>query len=161
MTTPQSALEPSPQPSSAPKTAPVESRPGGPGYLLRGLYFILIGWWLGLIWTLLAWIFNITIIGLPLGILMINAIPQIMTLRPSRVQTRVDVVNGQTVVRQFPATQHPFLLRALYFVLIGWWFSFIWMLMAWIIIPLTLGLGIPLSCWMFDRTPDVTTLARS
>ena len=44
----------------------------GPGYLVRGLYFIFVGSWLGAIWMLIAWILNITIIGLPLGLAMLN-----------------------------------------------------------------------------------------
>ncbi len=132
----------------------------GPGCLVRGLYFIFIGSWLGLIWVLLAWFFNLTIIGLPLGLAMINRIPQVMTLRPERVQTTVTVRDGAPVVRQTPLTQPPFLLRALYFVVIGFWFSLVWTLLAWIFTAFTLGFGLPLAFWMFDRTPCVTTLAR-
>ena len=41
---------------------------GGTGCLVRGLYFIFIGWWFGLLWVLAAWFLNLTIIGLPLGL---------------------------------------------------------------------------------------------
>lgn len=132
----------------------------GPGCLVRGLYFIFVGSWLGLIWILVAWFFNLTIIGLPLGLAMINRIPQVMTLRPERVQTTVEVRDGAPVVRQTPLKQPPFLLRALYFIVIGFWFSLVWMLLAWIFTGLTLGLLLPLAFWMFDRVPCVTTLAR-
>jgi uncharacterized membrane protein YccF (DUF307 family) len=133
----------------------------GPGCLVRGLYFIFIGSWLGLIWILAAWFFNLTIIGLPLGLAMINRIPQVMTLRPVRVQTIVEVRNGAPVVNQRPLEQPPFILRALYFIVIGFWLSLVWMLLAWIFTGLTLGLGLPLAFWMFDRVPAITTLARS
>ena len=99
----------------------------GPGCLVRVLYFIFIGWWFGLIWILGAWFFNLTIIGLPLGLAMINSIPQVMTLRPVRVQTTVVVKDGAPVLRQTAVEQHPFLLRAIYFLVIGWWFSAIWL----------------------------------
>lgn len=132
----------------------------GPGCLVRGLYFIFVGSWLGLIWILAAWFFNLTIIGLPLGLAMINRIPQVMTLRPERVQTTVVVKDGAPVVRQTSLKQPPFLLRALYFIVIGFWFSLVWMLVAWIFTGLTLGLLLPLAFWMFDRVPCVTTLAR-
>jgi uncharacterized membrane protein YccF (DUF307 family) len=136
------------------------STPRGPGCLVRGLYFIFVGSWLGAIWMVLAWIFNITIIGLPLGLAMLNRIPQIMTLQPVRVQTTVSVANGAPVIRQTPLKQNAFLLRALYFLLIGFWFSLIWMLIAWAVAGFTLGLGLPIAFWMFDRVPQLTTLAR-
>lgn len=132
----------------------------GPGCLVRGLYFIFVGSWLGLIWILAAWFFNLTIIGLPIGLAMINRLPQVMTLRPVRVQTTVEMRNGTPVVRQTPLAQSPFILRALYFIAIGFWFSLVWMLLAWIFTTLTVGLGLPLAFWMFDRVPCVTTLAR-
>ena len=132
----------------------------GPGLLIRVLWFLFIGWWLGLIWVLTAWFFNLTIIGLPLGLFMINNTPQVMTLQPARVQTVVDARNGTQVIRQLPLEQPPFLLRALYFLVIGFWFSLVWMLLAWLISLVTLGLAFPLSFWMFNRVPCVTTLAR-
>jgi uncharacterized membrane protein YccF (DUF307 family) len=137
-----------------------ETSQAGPGLLVRVLWFIFIGWWLGLIWALLAWFFNLTIIGLPLGLAMINNIPQIMTLRPARVYTVLETRNGEQVIRQRPLEQHPFLLRALYFLVIGFWLSLVWMLLAWLISLVTLGLAFPLSFWMFNRVPAVTTLAR-
>jgi len=132
----------------------------GPGCLVRGLYFLFIGIWLGLIWVVIAWFFNLTIIGLPIGLLMINRIPQVMTLRPQRVQTTVEVKNGAPVIRQTPLRQNPFLLRALYFIVIGFWFSLVWMLLAWLLTAVTFGLAIPLTFWMFDQVPAITTLAR-
>lgn len=137
-----------------------ETSQSGPGLLIRVLWFLFIGWWLGLIWVLIAWFFNLTIIGLPLGLAMINNIPQVMTLRPSRVYTVVENRNGTQVIRQRSLEQNPFLLRALYFLVIGFWFSLVWMLLAWLISLVTLGLAFPISFWMFDRVPAVTTLAR-
>jgi hypothetical protein len=138
----------------------IETTQSGPGLLIRVLWFIFMGWWLGLIWVLIAWFFNLTIIGLPLGLAMINNIPQVMTLRPSRVTTVVENREGTLVIRKKPLEQHPFLLRALYFLVIGIWFSLVWMLLAWLISLVTLGLAFPLSFWMFNRVPAVTTLAR-
>jgi hypothetical protein len=34
------------------------------------------------------------------------------------------------------------------------------MLLAWIFLVFTFGLAMPLSIWMFDRVPAITTLAR-
>ncbi|MEA5077297.1 MAG: YccF domain-containing protein [Anaerolineaceae bacterium] len=137
----------------------IPSNPG-PGCLVRGLYFIFVGSWLGAIWMLIAWFLNVTIIGLPLGLAMLNRLPQIMTLRPERMQTTVVTRNGNTYVNQTPLPQRSFIGRAFYFILIGWWFSLIWMIIAWLIAGITLGLGLPVAFWMFDRVPEITTLAR-
>ena len=141
------------------QTTTVKVPKSGPGIIIRILYYIFVGSWLGLIWTLLAWLFNLTIIGLPLGLAMINRIPQVMTLKPARVNATAKVVDGKTVITQTKIKQRPFLLRAIYFLLIGFWFSLVWMLLAWLFSTITLGLGLPLSIWMFDRAPAVTTLA--
>lgn len=132
----------------------------GPPLLLRALWFLLIGLWLGALWTVVAWVFIASIIGLPLGLLMINRLPQVMTLKPPATQTRVQVYNGVVVVGRGRVPQHPFALRALYFLLMGWWASLLWLLSAWLLTGATLGLGLPLAFWMFDRFPTVTTLAR-
>jgi len=132
----------------------------GPGCLVRGLYFLFIGLWLGLIWVVVAWFFNLTIVGLPIGLLMINRIPQVMTLRPQRVQTTVEIREGSPVIRQTTIRQNPFLLRALYFFVIGFWFSLVCMLLAWLLTAVTFGLAFPLTFLMFDQVPAITTLAR-
>jgi uncharacterized membrane protein YccF (DUF307 family) len=142
-------------------SSPVKLSNPGPGCLIRGLYFIFVGSWLGLLWILAAWFFNLIIIGLPLGLKMINMIPQIMTLKPKRVQVVAAVQNGATVLKEVRVRQHPFLGRALYFLLIGCWLSLVWMLLAWIFAFLTLGFGMALAFWMFDRVPAITTLARN
>jgi len=132
----------------------------GPGCLVRGLYFIFIGLWLGAVWIVVAWILNVTIIGLPIGLLMINSLPQVMTLQPARRQTTVEVRNGVPVIRTEPIRQENFFVRMIYFLLIGWWFSLIWMALAWALTGITLGLGLPIAFWMFDRVPALTTLKR-
>ena len=47
----------------------------GPGLLVRALWFVFIGWWLTGIVSAIAWFAMVTIIGLPLGIWLINRIP--------------------------------------------------------------------------------------
>ncbi len=132
----------------------------GPGLLIRALYFIFVGLWLGGIWTTIAWVLVVSIIGLPLGLMMLNRIPQIMTLKPVRENRYMVQQDGRWVMRKYTKEQPSFLARALYFILIGWWFSALWLLSAWAIAGITLGLGLPLSFWMFDRVPAITTLSR-
>lgn len=132
----------------------------GPGCLIRILYFIFVGLWLGGIVTIAAWILIVSIIGLPLGLWLLNRLPMLMTLKPLKTEARVAVVDGKVVYREEKARQHPFLVRALYFILIGWWFSAIWLALAWLLTGITLGLGLPIAFWMFDQVPAITTLAR-
>lgn len=82
-----------------------------------------------------------------------------MTLRPVRTQTRVANVGNVMVVQQGESAQYPFLLRAAYFVVVGWWLSALWLLAAWALVGISFGLGLPLAFWMFDRVPAIITLA--
>jgi hypothetical protein len=91
---------------------------------------------------------------------MINRIPQVMTLKPVRTRTTVAMYNGVMVVSQARPLQYPFLARALYFLVVGWWASLVWLVLTYTIIVATLGLGLPLAFWMCDQVPAITTLAR-
>ena len=127
----------------------------GPGLLVRALYFILFGWWFSAIWAVVAWILCLTIIGLPFGLYMLNRLPQVVTLKPSRSDL-VLTTTGRVVERDVP--QLPFLLRAVYFLLIGWWLSAIWLAIAWALNVSIIGMVI--GFWMFDRTATLVSLAR-
>jgi uncharacterized membrane protein YccF (DUF307 family) len=125
-----------------------------PNLLLRMIWFILVGWWLTGILSAFAWAVNATVIGLPLGLWIINRLPFVATLRPPGSLYWVD----EGVLR--PATkQHPFLLRTIYFLLIGWWFSGLWMAAAWVLLSSIIGM--PLAFWMYGRIGAVTTLYRT
>ena len=67
-------------PSASGATDTVYAR--GPGLLVRAIWWIFIGWWASGIAVAIAWIALITIIGIPLGIWIINRLPSILTLRP-------------------------------------------------------------------------------
>ena len=132
---------------------------GGPGCLLRALWFIFIGWWLALAWIAVAWIFNITIIGLPVGLAMLNRVPQVMTLSPGPEQeVVVHELGGITRISR-GREQFPFLLRVVYFVLIGWWLSLIWTVVGYLmmVIPFTWPIGLA----MFHVIGFITTLRRN
>lgn len=135
----------------------IEAREGFP-FILRVIWFFLVGWYVSLPWILLAWFLNITIIGLPLGLWMINRVPLVLTLRTQRGYN-VATTEGQEVTWRYEGVeQHPFGLRALYFALVGWWLSLIWSVLAWALCVSIIGL--PLGVWMFNRLPEVTTLMR-
>ncbi len=146
---------------AGPSVVVVQAPSGGPNLLIRALWFLFIGLWVGAFCTSLAWLLNVTIIGLPLGLYIINRLPQIMTLKPTPSNLQVVAQNGVVVISQGGPTQQPFLLRAVYFLLIGWWLSGLWLAFAWALIGVTFGLGLPLAFVMFNAVPAVTTLRRS
>jgi uncharacterized membrane protein YccF (DUF307 family) len=69
---------------------------------------------------------------------------------------RRQIENGEIVSG---VRQRPFLLRAIYFVLIGWWLSGLWMAVAYVMLISIIGL--PIAFWMYGRIGAVTTLFRT
>ena len=71
----------------------IRESPGFP-FILRVLWFIFIGWHVTFWWVLAAWLLNLTIIGMPLGLWMLNRVPLVLTLRTQRTyavsETRSD-----------------------------------------------------------------------
>ena len=70
-------------------------------FVLRVIWFFVLGWEIAAVWILVAWLFNITIIGLPLGLWMINRVPQVLTLNPGGDY----YVNGKTGERHFKSAE--------------------------------------------------------
>ena len=137
----------------------VKTQSEAPPLLLRVIYFLLFGWWFTGVWINAAWIFNVTIIGLPLGLWMIDRVPQVLTLSPMSGVLQTTVRDGQiVVVSRAGLPQLSWLIRLVYFVFVGWWFSLLWSNVAWIISATIIGL--PFGIWMFHRLPGVTTLMR-
>jgi uncharacterized membrane protein YccF (DUF307 family) len=134
--------------------------PKGPGCLVQLLWFLLVGWWLAQIWVVTAWILCVSIIGLPFGVMMLNRVPQVLALRdPGEVRVRARRIgDNMWVYEQVEAPQFPLLIRALYFVLVGWWLSALWMILAYFICCTIIGL--PLGVWMFDLVPFLVSLRR-
>lgn len=114
---------------------------------IRALWFLFAGLWLGQIWLIVAWVLNLTVIGLPVGLWMLSLMPQVMTLRQRR----------QGLQLQRDRSSASFAVRAIYFVLIGWWLSLLWLQLSWVAALSVIGL--PLSFLMFERVGTVTTLA--
>lgn len=131
----------------------------GPPFIVRALYFLLIGWWLTYLWVVFAWLLNLTVIGLPIGLTMLNLVPQVLTLEPIRRNFIAEyTASGRLIAREVEIPQLPLLPRALYFFTIGWWASLAWLLVAATLCATILGL--PLGIWMFHRSPTITTLRR-
>ena len=125
-------------------------------FLLRVIWFLLLGWELTGIWILAAWFLNLTIVGLPLGLWMLNRVPQVLTLKARPGSWNLDLSTGRT--KYLGVRQRSWLIRAVYFIFIGWWFSLRWSFVGWLLC-LTI-IGLPFVILMLNRIPAVTSLQR-
>lgn len=114
--------------------------------LVRAVWFVFVGWWATGIWLSVAWFLNVTIIGIPLGIKMINKVPLVLTLK--RRDRLVTGNNG--------GSQHSLPVRAVWFVFVGWWASGVWTGVAYALSVTIVGL--PLAIWMYNKLPFVVSL---
>jgi uncharacterized membrane protein YccF (DUF307 family) len=135
----------------------IQQEDTSPSVVVRGVYFLLFGWWASGVWLSIAWVLNLTIVGMPLGIKMINFVPKIVSLKDRTVETeRVTDAEGNVTINQTTREQYSLPLRAAYFLLVGWWASGIWMFLAWLASITVIGL--PVAVWMYDRLPFVVSL---
>ncbi|QLH84986.1 YccF domain-containing protein [Halosimplex pelagicum] len=137
-------------------TTVVETATEQNSLLVRAVWFFCVGWWASGIWLTIAWVCNLTIIGLPLGLKMINKVPMVISLK-KRTDTQVvtTTAEGTSVERTGP-DQYSIPVRAVYFVLVGWWASALWMAAAWVV-SLTI-VGLPVAVMMYNKLPFVTSL---
>lgn len=128
-------------------------------FVLRVLWFFLIGWHATLYWIAAAWVLNLTIIGLPLGVWMLDRVALVLTLRTQRSYAVGQVRDDGLIEWRYQGVpQHFFLVRLIYFVLIGWWLSLLWALLGWLLCVSIIGL--PFGVWLLNRLPAVTTLLK-
>ena len=134
--------------------------PTGPGCLVQILWFAFVGSWVTPIWVSAAWVLTASVVGIPLGVVMLNRVPQVLALRdPSEVRVRMRQIGKDTVVYHAEGVeQRPFLVRAAYFLLVGWWLSAVWMVLGYLVCWTIIGL--PLGIWMFDLVPALVSLKR-
>ncbi|WP_276273427.1 YccF domain-containing protein [Haloarcula litorea] len=117
-----------------------------PSLVVRALWFVFVGWWLTGLWLSVAWLLNVTVVGIPLGIKMINRVPYVLSLKS----------RDPLVTEGEGRTQHSLVVRAVWFLLVGWWASGLWTGVAY---ALTLTVvGIPLAIWMYNKLPYVVSL---
>lgn len=48
--------------------------------LVRVVYFVLVGWWLGFLWANAASFLAITVVGLPVAVWMLHRLPYVLSL---------------------------------------------------------------------------------
>lgn len=131
----------------------------GPHILVRIVWYLLVGWWLTGIAMAVAWLAAVVIVGLPLAFWLVNRIPTVLTLRPRREQYLVVTgPDGATQMHRLATPQSSLLVRLVYFVLVGWWASLLWMGASYVLM-LTI-IGIPLGMLMVNRIPYVFSLHR-
>jgi uncharacterized membrane protein YccF (DUF307 family) len=138
----------------------IEQRRHGPGLFVRGIWYLLIGWWLTGLAITFAWLCTVSIVLLPIGYLIVSKIPTILTLRPRSIETDVAVdADGTVRITTGGAKQPPFWQRALWFIFVGWWACGVAMFVAYVLC-LTVVL-IPIGLMIFNRVPAVMTLQRN
>jgi Domain of unknown function (DUF307). len=132
----------------------------GPGFGVRAVWYIFIGWWLTGLVIGFAYFCALVIIGLPLAFYSFNRIPLFLTLRGRsktyRVTTSAD--GSTTYLSTVDIQQHPMWARALWFIFVGLWLGAIWMTVAYILCLLILTM--PIGIMMFDGVGGVMTLLR-
>jgi uncharacterized membrane protein YccF (DUF307 family) len=116
--------------------------------LVRALWFVLVGWWATPLVVNVAWFLSVTIVLTPLGIKLTNLVPTVLSLKEPRSRSRPELVRGQRSL----------VVRAVYFLLVGWWLSWLWANVAAFLAVTVVGL--PIAYWMFNRLPYVTSLYR-
>jgi uncharacterized membrane protein YccF (DUF307 family) len=124
-------------------------------FLIRVIWFFVVGLELTAVWILVAWALNVTIIGLPFGLWMIDRVPQVLTLK---ARPGMWVMDKRGSSRYLPEAQISWVVRGLYFLIFGWWLSLLWATAAYALCASIIGL--PLGVLMLHTLPAVTTLQR-
>lgn len=138
-----------------------ETNRNNPNLLLRVLWFVFVGWWLGF-WAIIgAYLCLLSIILAPVGIALIDRLPRIMTLRAPAHRLTVSSGGSRVRIDHGPLRQRSWAIRLPWLLLVGWWFGAIWLLVAYLVSIVSLGLGLPISFWMFGQAPRLITLYRS
>lgn len=119
---------------------------------------ILAGWWASLIWDGAAWLLAATVAPMATAVLMLNRGVVIFNLRrPPEAAYQATVYTVEQVVTP-EKRQLPWIVRAVYWFFIGWWFSAFWIFAGWLMMITTTGT--PYARQMFNMTPTITTLKR-
>lgn len=77
--------------------------------LVRALWFVSVGWWVTPVVVNVAWLLNVTVVLLPIGIKLINLVPTILTLAEPRSLSEPGSARGQRSL----------VARAIYFLFVG------------------------------------------
>jgi len=130
----------------------------GPGCLVQFLWFVTIGWWLSELAIAAGYLLVATVLFMPFGFMLLNKVPYLATLRSFSKEMAVTQEGGIIQIEQKGLKQRSTLLRVIYFLLIGWWFGFIVLELAWLFTAsfLLAPVGLRLFAW----SPTALTLRR-
>lgn len=123
-----------------------------PSLVVRAVWFVAVGWWLTGLLLSIAYVLNLTVVLLPFGIKTINYVPKALTLKETGSSGDVDTVEIGGSGGDSPSV----LVRAAYFVCVGWWASGIWIVFAYLLSLSVVGL--PFGVKMFNKLPYVVSL---
>ena len=117
--------------------------------VLRALYFLLVGWWAGLVWGLVAYVLCATWVLLPVGTTMFNRLPAVITLKP---------VPRESVSGARPR-EVSFVVRVVWFFVIGWWLGLLAFKVGYLLCA-TIVL-MPVGIWLLHAVPEAMTLKQA
>jgi len=120
--------------------------------LLQIIYFLLIGWWVGLLGAAAGYVLCVSIVFLPFGLILLNRLPGLIFLNPPGEACSEGLPHRHRV------EELPFLLRALWFILLGWELGFLAISVGYCFC-LTI-IGLPIGIWILNRVPLLLTLSR-
>ena len=111
------------QQSPSHQTVHVHQASHNPGCLVRGIWFIFVGWWLSALFILAGWALVGTVLFLPVGLWILHRVPWAQTLRPRTREFTQTYQDGAMMVTETTIRQHPWYVRLVYIVLVGWWWG--------------------------------------
>jgi uncharacterized membrane protein YccF (DUF307 family) len=127
------------------------------GFIVRALYYIFIGWWFGLLWALLSWLVYATVIGAPLGAVMLNKVPGMISLKQRERRYKVVSTRGGHDVAEEKPQQRRWWIRVIYYPF-GLIFSLITIFVGWLLCVFIITL--PLGIIIFNKVPAIASLHR-
>lgn len=125
---------------------------------LRLVWLVFAGWWLSALWVAIAWLAILLSTTLPAGFWMIAHLPLIVSLKLPGEEWHDIVEDTLARIEYSRLKQRPFVLRLLYAVTVGWWFSLGWAIVTWA--KSLSSHNHPAPLMMFMRLPAVMTLRR-
>lgn len=125
-----------------------------PHILTQILWFLFIGSWASQVAIVAAFTMIATIVLMPFGIMLLNRISYIMALRSPKQELVVKEFQGALALQE--KQQLPFLVRSIYFLLVGWWATLVLIELAWAF-ALTI-IGLPVAFMILNWIPEVLTL---
>lgn len=120
--------------------------------LLQFIYFVLIGWWAGALAAVVGYLLCLSIIGLPFGVLLMDRLPTLIFLHPKGTAC------PEGYEHRHRQEDLPLLLRAVWFIFIGWELGFLAVCVGYLL-TITL-IGMPFGIWVLNRVPLVISLSR-